>query len=96
MKGITGNPVLDAYQRAVKPVSPAPTPERPQATPSQAQPHPAAKLSISTEAKALASGAPSASDIQKVETLKGAIKNGTFQVDSHKVAEAILSGAYEL
>jgi len=96
MKGITGNPVLDAYQRAVKPVSPAQSPERPRATPSQAQSHPAAKLSLSNEAKALASGAPSPGDIQKVESLKLAIKNGTFEVDSHKVAEALLSGSHEL
>ena len=96
MKGITGNPVLDAYQRAVKPVSPSQSAERPRATPSQAQAHPAAKLSISSEAKALASGASSPADIQKVESLRAAIKDGTFKVDSHQVAEAILGSAYEL
>ena len=95
MKGITGNPVLDAYQQAVKPLAPGRGAEPTRSTPSSAQAHPAAKVSLSAEAKALASGASSAADTERVEALKTSIASGTFHVDSQRVAEVMLSGSRE-
>lgn len=88
MKGISGNPALDAYQRfAVKPVA---SPREAQG-PSQAghaAPSPeAAKVNISSEARA---AADSPMNAQKVDALKTAIADGSFRVDSGLVAQRML------
>jgi flagellar biosynthesis anti-sigma factor FlgM len=94
MKGITGNPVLDAYQRGgVSKVGAA----KPAETASAAAPSagggaqtPAVEVSISSHARDLAgSGAPV--NHAKVEAVKTQITNGTFQIDSKKVAQRLFS-----
>jgi flagellar biosynthesis anti-sigma factor FlgM len=89
MKGITGN-VSDAYQRfAVKPLN---APQQPVGTSERttrvASPE-AAKVSISSQARDLAS---SGVNTQKVESLKAAIAEGSFKVNSQVVAQRILDG----
>lgn len=91
MKGITGNPVLDAYGRmAVTPVGAA----RPAETiesggnASQAAATPAAEVSISANARDLAVGGKF--DADKVEALKTQIAEGKFKIDSQDVARRML------
>jgi flagellar biosynthesis anti-sigma factor FlgM len=90
MKGITGNPALDAYQRfAVKPVQSAREADGP-AQAGHRPPSPeAVKVNISTEARA---AADSPVNVHKVEGLKAAIADGSFQVDSRLVAQRMLEG----
>jgi flagellar biosynthesis anti-sigma factor FlgM len=91
MKGITGN-VSDAYQRyAVKPLSSAQQPQAAGSTEKTARgtsPE-AAKVTISAQARELAGGAV---NTQKVESLKAAIADGSFKVNSTTVAQRILDG----
>lgn len=92
MKGITGNPALDAYQRfAVKPVSSAQQAQGTGAAAPQPQTGAAAKVSISTEARSLAEGSGPV-DTQKVDSLKAAIADGSFKVNSTVVAQRMLDG----
>jgi flagellar biosynthesis anti-sigma factor FlgM len=92
MKGITGNPALDAYQRfAVKSVSSAQRAEGTNGAARPPQPTEAAKVSISTEARELASGSGQV-NTQKIERLKAAITEGSFRVDSTIVAQRMLDG----
>jgi flagellar biosynthesis anti-sigma factor FlgM len=90
MKGITGNPVLDAYGRmAVTPVGAA----RPVETiesggGSAAAATAAAEVSISAHARELAGGGKF--DAEKVEALKTRIAEGTFKIDSQDVARRML------
>jgi flagellar biosynthesis anti-sigma factor FlgM len=90
MKGITGNPALDAYQRfAVKPVHTAREADGP-AQAGHRPPSPeAAKVNISSEARA---AADSPVNVHKVESLKAAIADGSFKVDSRVVAQRMLDG----
>ncbi len=92
MKGITGNPALDAYHRmAVSPVKEARPAAKVDAGTPQA-PAEAAKVSISAEARDLAaSGTGGVVDTQKVEALKARIQEGSFQVDPHQIAGRILN-----
>ncbi len=92
MKGITGNSALEAYRRvALAPVNSA-TPAAAPEAPVTAERHPAeaAKLSISMEARELAAKGESQVRSQKVESLKAAISDGSFKVNSHVVAERLL------
>ncbi|HMR08848.1 MAG TPA: flagellar biosynthesis anti-sigma factor FlgM [Polyangiaceae bacterium] len=91
MKGITGNPALDAYHRmAVSPVGEARPAAKVDAEQSQA-PAEAAKVSISAEARELAAGGVGGGvDAQKVEALKARIDEGSFQIDPQKIAGRIL------
>ena len=90
MKGITGNPVLDAYGRmAVTPVGAA----RPVETiesggNASAAATPAAEVSISANARDLAAGGKF--DADKVEALKTSIAEGKFKIDSQDVARRML------
>lgn len=93
MKGITSNPALDAYQRtAVTPVSAG---QRSSAG-GEAAPllnsTQAAKVSISSEARALASGASDV-DQGKIEQLKASLAAGTLKFDSSAIAEKMIDQA---
>lgn len=89
MKGISGNPALDAYKSmAVKPISSANPSAPTEAAPARNANQGAAKVSISAEARSLASGGEV--NHQKVEALKTAITSGTFKVNSREVAERML------
>jgi flagellar biosynthesis anti-sigma factor FlgM len=92
MKGITGNSALEAYRRvALSPVNSANKPAEPQAAaPAERQPAEAAKVSISSEARELASKGDANVSSQKVESLKTAISDGSFKVNSHLVASRLL------
>ncbi len=88
MKGINGNPALDAYQRvAVTPVNPARAADKvdvgqqPQAGNEQA-----AKVSISTTAKELAAGLDEGQSADKVAQLKAQVEQGSFQVNAAEIA----------
>lgn len=94
MKGITGNPALEAYRRiALTPVSPASPASK--ATPGngERQATEAAKVSISSEARAMAAGGDSQINANKVEALKSAIADGSFEINSHVVAERMLDSS---
>jgi flagellar biosynthesis anti-sigma factor FlgM len=94
MKGITGNPVLDAYQRggvskigAAKPVEQpgAPAPSAGGANTS------AVEVSISSQARDLAAHASQPINHAKVEDVKSKISQGTFRINSQLVAKRLLS-----
>jgi flagellar biosynthesis anti-sigma factor FlgM len=90
MKGITGNPVLDAYGRmAVSPVGaarPAETVESGgNATGASS---PAAEVTISAHARDMAAGGRL--DTEKVEALKNQIAEGKFKINSQDVARRML------
>jgi flagellar biosynthesis anti-sigma factor FlgM len=90
MKGITGNPVLDAYGRmAVKPVGAARPAEAVESVGSASGvSSPAAEVTISSHARDMAAG--SRFDADKVEALKSNIAEGKFKVDSQNVARRML------
>jgi flagellar biosynthesis anti-sigma factor FlgM len=91
MKGISGNPVLDAYHRmAISPVQGAATVKAP--APVQNSPSGAdnAEVKISAQARELATGASSTHDSAKVADLKSRIAAGDFQVDAARIAERML------
>ena len=94
MKGITGNPVLDAYQRggvskvgAAKPAEAA----APAAPSTGGASTSAVEVSISSHAKELAASSGPPVNHAKVESVKNQISNGTFQIDSKKVAQRLYS-----
>jgi len=95
MKGITGNPVLDAYQRggvskvgAAKPAEQAgPVAPSVGGGPSSA----AVEVSISTAARDLAANSSQPINHAKVEDVKNKINQGTFHIDSKVVAQKLLS-----
>ena len=88
MKGINGNPALDAYHRvAVTPVSPArPTDKVDSGQQLQAGNQQAAKVSISTTAKQLASGVGESQNADRVAQLKTQVEQGSFQVSPAAIA----------
>jgi flagellar biosynthesis anti-sigma factor FlgM len=90
MKGITGNPVLDAYGRmAVSPVGAARPVETIESGGSASNAAtPAAEVSISAHARDLAAGGKF--DADKVEALKTQIAEGKFKIDSQDVARRML------
>jgi len=95
MKGITGNPVLDAYQRGgVSKVGAAkPAEHAGAATPSAAggASSSAVEVSISSQARDLAASSSQPVNHAKVEDVKSRINAGTFQIDSKVVAQKLLS-----
>ncbi len=95
MKGITGNPVLDAYQRGgVSKVGAAKPAEQAGAvgpSASGGQSSAAVEVSISPAARDLAANSSQPIDHAKVEDVKNRISQGTFQVDSKLVAQRLLS-----
>jgi negative regulator of flagellin synthesis FlgM len=92
MKGITGNSALEAYRRvALAPVNSATKAAAPQAPPADERPPAeAAKVSISTEARDLAAKGDAQVSSKKVESLKAAISDGSFKVNSQVVAARLL------
>lgn len=92
MKGVGGNPVLDAYQRmAITQVGQA-TPVRgttPVATPSGNAEH--AEVSISSQARGLANGGAEAPvNAEKVADLQARVAAGNFQIDTQLIAQRII------
>jgi flagellar biosynthesis anti-sigma factor FlgM len=90
MKGITGNPVLDAYGRmAISPVGAARPAEAIESGGSaSAASTPAAEVTISASARDMA--ASGRFDAEKVEALKTKIAEGKFKIDSQDVARRML------
>ncbi len=90
MKGITGNPVLDAYGRmAISPVGAArPTEAIESGGSASGVSTPAAEVKLSSHARDLAAGGRF--DAEKVEALKSRIAEGKFKVDSQDVARRML------
>lgn len=93
MKGISGNPVLDAYQRvSVSAVGGAR--ETPKVG-TEPAPNPqgtgAAKVNISAEAKELArSSIDNQVNTEKVEALRSRIQTGKLELDPHLIASRML------
>jgi flagellar biosynthesis anti-sigma factor FlgM len=93
MKGITGNPVLDAYQRmTVSKVGAAKPAEAPAAASGGSGPvTAAAEISISSPARAMASSLGNQSvDHQKVDDLKSQIAQNKYHIDSGVVAKKMI------
>ncbi len=90
MKGITGNPVLDAYGRmAVTPVGAARPADAIESGGSvSGASSPAAEVTISSHARDMAAGGRF--DADKVEALKSSIAEGRFRIDSQDVARRML------
>jgi flagellar biosynthesis anti-sigma factor FlgM len=90
MKGITGNPVLDAYGRmAITPVGAARPAEAIESGGSvTGASTPAAEVTISSNARDMAAGGRF--DAEKVEALKSSIAEGKFRIDSKDVARRML------
>ena len=94
MKGISGNPVLDAYQRVsvsavggareVAKVGNDPAPNQ--------QGTGAAKINISAEARELASASSIENqvNVEKVEALRNTIQAGKLELDPHLIASRML------
>ena len=93
MKGISGNPVLDAYQRVsvsavdgareVAKVGNDPTPNQ--------QGTGAAKINISAQARELAtSSVENQVNVEKVEALRNTIQAGKLELDPHLIASRML------
>lgn len=95
MKGISGNPALDAYQRvALSPVSKVKTAAPVEAVSSPGGPRAeAAQVTISAEARQLAQtrSGEAPVDTQRVEALKSKIAEGSMKVDSRLIADRMLS-----
>jgi flagellar biosynthesis anti-sigma factor FlgM len=93
MKGITGNPVLDAYHRmAVNPVGAARPVAPAAASANTTSPvGTAADVKISSRAYDLAASTEQATvDAQKVESIKKRISEGSFQVNNELIAQRML------
>ena len=91
MKGITGNSALEAYRRVqLTPVNPAQSSAQPAPATAERHPTEAAKVSISSEARELATKGEANVNTKKVESLKASIADGSFKVDSHLVAKRML------
>ncbi|HET9958840.1 MAG TPA: flagellar biosynthesis anti-sigma factor FlgM [Polyangiaceae bacterium] len=91
MKGITGNPALDAYHRmGISPVGNARPAERVQGGSQAAVSSPAAQVTISARARDLASESAGSVDPSKVEELRDRIASGNFQVDPRAVANKMM------
>jgi len=93
MKGISSNSALVAYQRMAVPAVGGAKPSG--ATQPQGQVEErsadAAKVSISSQARSLASQSASGPmDTQKVSELKSQLSAGTYQVDPQRIASRML------
>ena len=92
MKGISGSPVLDAYQR-LAPVGSASQVKGPApvaSTPSHAE---NAEVKISAKARGMATDGDAAIDTTKVNDLKQKIASGDLTLDHDKIAARMLERA---
>ena len=90
MKGISGSPVLDAYQR-MSPVKGSPPVQGPApvvATPSAGTEN--AEVRISAKARDLATDGDAAIDTAKVNDLKAKIAAGDLNLDHERIAARML------
>jgi anti-sigma28 factor (negative regulator of flagellin synthesis) len=85
MKGISGSPVLDAYQRLapVKNAAPVQGPAPVASAPAGAE---NAEVRISAKARGLAADGDTAIDTAKVNDLKAKISSSELKIDHLKVA----------
>jgi len=92
MKGITGNPALDAYHRmGITPVGGARPVQTTQASPTTAEGSQAAQVTISSRARDLATeSAGQGVDAAKVESLRNQIADGSYRSDPHKIAAKMI------
>lgn len=90
MKGISGSPVLDAYQRLapVKGTSEVRGPAAPVAN--APTPGENAEVKISAKARGMATDGDAAIDTGKVNELKQKIASGDLKLDHHKIASRML------
>ena len=95
MKGISGSPVLDAYQRAgaISPVGGAKHVEGPAPVASAPSGSENAEVKISAKARGLAMDGDAAIDTAKVNDLKAKIEAGDFKLDHGKIAARLLERA---
>lgn len=92
MKGINGNPALDAYHRvavtpvgAARPADPVATPRDPEISQTQA-----ARVSISSTARELAAHKEESLNTDRVQELKQRIAEGNLQVNPQVIASKML------
>jgi flagellar biosynthesis anti-sigma factor FlgM len=92
MKGISGSPVLDAYQRMapVKGAAPVRGPDPVASTPSSAE---NAEVRISAKARGLATDGEAHIDSAKVNELKTKIAHGDFKLDHERIAARMVERA---
>jgi flagellar biosynthesis anti-sigma factor FlgM len=92
MKGITGNPALDAYHRmGITPVGGARPVQPTQASPTTAEGSQAAQVTISARARDLATeSAGQGVDAAKVENLRSQIADGSYRSDPHEIAARMI------
>jgi flagellar biosynthesis anti-sigma factor FlgM len=92
MKGITGNPVLDAYQRmTVSKVDAAKPAAAPAAASGGGPATAAAEISISSPARAMAASlGQQAVDHEKVDNLKSQIAQNKYQINSGVIAKKLI------
>lgn len=92
MKGITGNPALDAYHRmGITPVGGARPVQQTHASPSTPEGSQAAQVTISARARDLASeSAGQGVDAAKVESLRNQIADGSYRSDPQKIAAKMI------
>jgi len=81
-----------------KPVAPATTAERKTApAPAATATEPSAKVALSPAASALAGvSGDSTFDIDKVQRIAGAIREGKYQVNAEAIADKLIANAEEL
>jgi flagellar biosynthesis anti-sigma factor FlgM len=92
MKSVGNGTVVGAYQRMAVPAVGGAKPAAAPAAPASHEPAPhAAQVSISEEARHLSHAASGAGvDAAKVSDLKSKIQDGSYRVDSGRVASQIL------
>lgn len=91
MKGITGNPALDAYHRmAINPVGGARPVDRPEVSTPSPTNSAAAQVSISSRARDLASESARDIDVAKVDALKQRVQDGSFRADATMIAQRMM------
>jgi flagellar biosynthesis anti-sigma factor FlgM len=89
MKGISGSPVLDAYQR-LAPVNGTSTVKAPAPVASAPSHAENAEVKISAKARGLAADGDAAIDTTKVNDLKQKIASGDLKLDHDKIASRML------
>lgn len=89
MKGISGSPVLDAYQR-LAPVKGSPQVQSPAPVASAPAGAENAEVRISAKARGLAADGDAAIDTGKVNDLKAKIASGELKLDHQKIASRML------